>query len=106
MFLDSCIYHVVLVCHHHSFFYCINRLFDFNIDFRLKLAHIDEVSNGKPHMVKEIVECTGQMQVFCQFLVKAFIPVRWWTVHANEMVEGIVDVHWKCECWQSHTIFI
>ena len=52
------------------------------------------------------MELTNQMQVFCQFLIKTFIPIRWWAVHANERLKGLSFISWKRQCQYRYTISI
>ena len=64
---------------------------NFNINLCLELPHIDEICEGKVHVLEEFVELAYQMQILCQFLVKTFIPVWRWAIHANERIEGCKD---------------
>ena len=68
---------------------------NFNIDFRFELSHIDKICEGKVHVLEEFVELAYQMQILCQFLVKTFIPVWRWAIHANERIEGFIFISWK-----------
>ena len=69
-----------------------------DIDFRLELPHVDEISDSEKHVLEEIVELAYQMQVLCQFLVKALIPVWRRAVHANERLKGLSFISWKRGC--------
>jgi hypothetical protein len=40
-----------------------------------KISAEDKICKGKVGMVKEIMKSTIDMEIFCEFLVKAFIPV-------------------------------
>ena len=40
-----------------------------------KISAEDKICEGKVGMVKEIMKSTIDMEIFCEFLVKAFIPV-------------------------------
>ena len=44
-------------------------LYNFNINLRLELPHIDEVCKGEVHVLKERMKLIDQMQILGQFLV-------------------------------------
>ena len=69
---------------------------DFNIDFRLELPHIDEICEGEVHVLKERVKLIDQMQVFCHFLVKPFVPIGRRAVHTNKRIKGVIFISWEC----------
>ena len=62
---------------------------ELNFDFIVKITAIDEVSDGEIGVVEQIVEGLYQVQVFGQFLVKAFVPVGRRTIHTNEVFKII-----------------
>lgn len=69
-----------------------NLFLDFDLEFCLELSYIDEVRDGKLHVVKEIVKSTDEVQVFCKFPVKSFVPVRGRAIHANEAFKALIEV--------------
>ena len=54
--------------------FIVNLLYNFNINLRLELPHIDKIGNGKQHMLKEIMKLADKMQILCQQRVKTLIP--------------------------------
>ena len=65
---------------------------ELKFDFVVKLTAIDEISNGKIRVVEQVVEGINQMQVFGQFLVKAFVPVGRRTLHTDEFAKHSKDL--------------
>ena len=57
---------------------------DFNVDFCLKLAYIDEVCNCEFHMFIEVVESTCKVQFLSELSVKSFIPIIIFIFHSDE----------------------
>ena len=41
----------------------------FNIDLRSELPHINEIRNGKQHMLKEVMKMADKMKILCQLSV-------------------------------------
>ncbi len=62
---------------------------ELNFDFVEKNTAIDEVSDGKIGVVEQVVKGLCQMQVFGQFLVEAFVPVRRGTIHPDKFVKVV-----------------
>ena len=73
----------------------------FNIDLRSELPHIDEISNGKQHMLKEVMKLADKMKILCQLRIKSFIPIGRRTIHNNERIKGIALISWKRESQHS-----
>ena len=40
-------------------------LYYFNIDLRSELPHINEIRNGKQHVLKEVMKLADKMKVLC-----------------------------------------
>ena len=38
----------------------------FNIDLRSELPHINEIRNGKQHVLKEVMKLADKMKILCQ----------------------------------------
>ena len=49
--------------------FIVYLLYNFNINLRLELPHIDKIRKGEVHVLKERVKLIDQMQILCQFLV-------------------------------------
>ena len=49
--------------------FIVYLLYNFNINLRLELPHIDKICKDEVHVLKERVKLTDQMQILCQFLV-------------------------------------
>ena len=67
-------------------------LINLNLNLIVKFTAIDEVSDGKLCVVEQVVEGFYQMKVFGQLLVEAFVPVGRRTIHADEVVKGLVCI--------------
>ena len=79
-------------------------LYNFNINLRLELPHIEKVCEGEVHVLKEIMELADQMQVLCQFLIQPLIPIRKWAVHSNERIKGAIFISWKRQSQHRYSI--
>ena len=73
----------------------------FNIDLRSELPHINEICNGKQHVLKEVMKLADKMKILCQLRIKSFIPIGWRTIHTNERIKGIALISWKRESQHS-----
>ena len=73
----------------------------FNIDLRSELPHIDEISNGKQHVLKEVMKLADKMKILCQLRIKSFIPIERRTIHTNERIKGIALISGKRESQHS-----
>ena len=59
---------------------------DFYSYFFDKLTDKDYICEGKVGVVKEIVEGIDKVQVFCENLIQAFIPIGQTTFHADKLM--------------------
>ena len=64
--------------------FIVYLLYNFNINLRLELPHIEKVCEGEVRVLKKCVELVYQMQVLSQLLVKTLIPIRRRTIHTYE----------------------
>ena len=83
----------------------LNCFVDFYFDFGLEMAHIDEVSDGKHRVVKQVVKCTGEVQVLGQIWVKSLVPVGRRAIHADEAFKR-AQIMRQGERLQCHPIII
>ena len=60
---------------------------NFNINFFIKFPDKDYICEGKIGMVKEIMEGIDEVQVFCENLIQAFIPIGQITFHTDKLIE-------------------
>ena len=67
-----------------SFTFILNLFVYFNVDFCLKLTHIDKVCNGELHVFIEVVEGTCKVQILSEFSVESFIPIIIFIIHPDE----------------------
>lgn len=68
---------------------CLNSLVDFEVDFGVEVADVDEVGDGEHGVVEQVVECTREVQILGEFSIQALVPVGRRTIHADEAVEGV-----------------
>ena len=65
---------------------------DFYSYFFDKFVDKDYICEGKVGVVKEIVEGIDKVQVFCENLIQAFIPIGQTTFHADKLIERHVYI--------------